>query len=208
MSGLDSLLSKALSSTMESNLDKSMLEKVEQRLIEKYGITLAQSIEDFPKLDTILREFFGDRADRMERHFLGNIINMQESQAPSTGWIAIDDSSLTKLILETLADEDKKNIINSVTDESHVISEIIENAKISQTSGYRKVNFLIDTGFLIEDGNITAPGGKKVSKYKSVLENVKIYIKKNKVAVRVKLTEESIHQSALMKVVCYILNPR
>lgn len=207
MSGLDSLLSKALSSTMENSLGKTTLEKVEQRLVEKYGITLAQSIEDFTKLDTILREFFGDGADRLERQFFGNIINIQESQAPDVGWIAIDNSSVTKLILETLADEDKKNIINNVSDHSCIISEIIEKAKISQTSAYRKVNSLIEAGFLIEDGYIIGNGGKKVCKYKSVLENVKINIEKNKVEIRVKLTEESIHQSVLMKVVCCILNP-
>jgi hypothetical protein len=206
MPGLDLFLSKALNSTIKNNLDKNMLAKVEQRLLEKYGINLAQSTEDFAKLDKILREFFGDGTDNLEKSFLKNIFDMQTPQAPNIDWLTIEDPSLAKLILETLADDDKKNILYTVLDGPRTILGIIENAKISQTSGYRKVNSLINNGLLIEDGYVVIRGGKKISKYRSVLENVEISMEKNKVTIKVKLTKESIHASAVMNSFCCILN--
>src|SRR5438309_10544235 len=204
MSGLDTLIAKSLDSTIKENLSKKTLEKVEQRLFERYGINLTQSIEDFTKLDSVLREFFGDGAERLEKQFLENIVTLeQESKTQNQNWIAIEDPSLAKLILESFGDEDKKNILNSVLDEPRIISDILDIAKMPQTSGYRKVNSLIDNGLLIVQGHITTHDGKKVNKYKSIFENVTINIEKNKVIVKVLLAKESIEKSSVIQVVQY-----
>jgi hypothetical protein len=208
MSGLDTLLAKSLDSTIRENLGKKTLEQVEQRLFEKYGINLTQAVEDFTKLDKVLREFFGEGANGLEKQFLENIVVMQESKTQTPDWITIEDPSLAKLILELFGDQDKKNIINTVLDESRIISEILEIAKIPQTSGYRKVNSLINTGLLIVHGKITTQDGKTVNKYKSMFENVTINIEKNKVVVKVQLAKESLHNSSVMKVVCCVPKSR
>src|SRR5947209_17454865 len=136
MSGLDTLIAKSLDCTIKENLGKKTLQKVEERLFEKYGINLTQSIEDFTKLDTVLREFFGDGAEGLEKQFLENIVTLeQESKTQNQNWIAIEDPSLAKLILESFGDEDKKNILNSVLDEPRIISDILDIAKMPQTSG-------------------------------------------------------------------------
>jgi hypothetical protein len=202
MSGLDTLIARSLDSTIKENLGKKTLEKVEQRLFERYGINLTQSIEDFTKLDSVLREFFGEGAEGLEKQFLENIVRIeQESKTQKPNWVAIEDSSLAKLILESFGDEDKKNILNSVLDEPRIISDILEISKIPQTSGYRKVNSLIDNGLLIAQGHITTHDGKRVSKYKSIFENVTINIEKNKVVVKVLLAKESIEKSSIIQVV-------
>jgi hypothetical protein len=201
MSGLDTLIAKSLDLTIKENLGKKTLQKVEERLFEKYGINLTQSIEDFPKLDTVLREFFGEGAEGLEKQFLDNIVTLKETKAQDPNWVAIEDSSLAKLILESFGDEDKKNILNTVLDESRIISEILEIAHIPQTSGYRKVNSLIDNGLLTVHGHIITHDGKKVSKYKSIFENVTISIEKNKVIVKVLLAKESIEKSSIIQVV-------
>ena len=148
MSGLDTLIAKSLDSTIKENLGKKTLQKIEDRLFEKYGINLTQSIKDFTKLDVVLREFFGEGAEGLEKQFLENIVTLEETKAQDPNWIAIEDPSLAKLILESFGDEDKKNILNAVLDESRIISEILEIAHITQTLGYRKVNSLIDNGLL------------------------------------------------------------
>src|SRR5262249_42495988 len=125
----------------------------------------------------------------------------QESQIRAPSWVAIEDPSLAKLILESFGDEDKKNILNSVLDEARIISEILEIAKVPQTSGYRKVNSLIDNGLLIVQGQMTTHDGKRVNKYKSIFENVTITIVKNKVVVKVLLARESIEKSSVIQVV-------
>ena len=201
MSGLDTLISKSLDSTIKENLGKKTLQKVEDRLFEKYGINLTQAISDFTKLDTVLREFFGEGAEGFEKQFLENVVTLEESKTQNPNWIAIEDPSLAKLILESFGDEDKKNILNTVLDEPRIISEILETAQIPQTSGYRKVNALIDNGLLIVQGHITTHDGKKVNKYKSIFENVTINIEKNQVVVKVLLAKESIEKSSIIQVV-------
>jgi hypothetical protein len=203
MSGLDTLIAKSLDLTIKENLGKKTLQKVEDRLFEKYGINVTQAIEDFTKLDTVLREFFGDGAEGLEKQFLESVVTMEETRTQDPNWIAIEDSSLAKLILESFGDEDKKNILNTVLDEPRIISEILEIANIPQTSGYRKVNSLIDNGLLIVQGYVTTHDGKKVSKYKSIFENVTINIEKNKVVVKVLLAKESIEKSSIIQVVQY-----
>jgi hypothetical protein len=201
MSGLDTLIAKSLDTTIKENLGKSTLQKVEQRLFEKYGINLTQSIEDFTKLDSILREFFGDGAEGLEKQFLENIVTIEEAKNNDPNWVAIEDHSLAKRILEAFGDEDKKNIMNTVLDEPKIISEILEIAQIPQTSGYRKVNSLIDNGLLIVQGHTTTYDGKKVNRYKSIFNNVTINIEKNKVIVKVLLVQESIEKSSIIQVV-------
>jgi len=201
MSGLDSLIAKSLDLTIKENLGKKTLEKVENRLFEKYGINLTQSIEDFTKLDTVLKEFFGEGAEGLEKQFLENVITLDESKTQNPNWVSVEDPALAKLILEAFGDEDKKNILNTVLDEPRIISEILEVAQIPQTSGYRKVNSLIDNGLLIVQGHMTTHDGKKVNKYKSVFNNVTINIEKNKVVVNVLLAKESIEKSSIIQVV-------
>ena len=202
MPGLDTLLAKSLHSIIRENLGKKTLEKVERRLFERYGINLTQSIEDFTKLDSVLREFFGEGAEGLEKQYFDSIVRLeQESKTQNQNWITIEESSLAKLILEALGDEDKKNILNSVLDEPRIISDILEISKMSQASGYGKVNSLIDSGLLIVQGHIITHDGKKVSKYKSIFENVTISIEKNKVVVKVLLAKESIEKSSVIQVV-------
>ena len=201
MSGLDTLIAKSLDYTIKENLGKKTLQKVEERLFEKYGINLTQSIEDFTKLDTVLREFFGEGAEGLEKQFLESIVTLEETKVQDPNWVAIEDSSLAKLILESFGDEDKKNILNTVLDEPRIISEILEIAKIPQTSGYRKVNTLIEGGLLTVHGSVTTHDGKRVNKYKSIFENVTINIEKNKVVVKVLLAKESIEKSSIIQVV-------
>ncbi|HEV2193352.1 MAG TPA: transcriptional regulator [Nitrosopumilaceae archaeon] len=201
MSGLDTLIVRSLDTTIRENLGKNTLQKVEQRLFEKYGINLTQSIGDFAKLDTVLREFFGEGAEGLEKQFLENIITLEETKNNDPNWVAIEDPSLAKQILEAFGDEDKKNILNTVLDEPRIISEILEIAQIPQTSGYRKVNSLIDNGLLIVQGHITTHDGKKVNKYKSIFNNVTINIEKNKVIVKALLVKESIEKSSIIKYV-------
>lgn len=201
MSGLDTLIAKSLDCTIKENLGKKTLQKVEDRLFEKYGINLTQSIEDFTKLDSVLREFFGEGAEGLEKQFLENIVTLEETKTQDPNWVAIEDPSLAKLILESFGDEDKKNILNTVLDGSRIISEILETAHIPQTSGYRKINSLIDNGLLTVQGCVTTNDGKKVNKYKSIFENVTISIEKNKVVVKVLLAKESIEKSSVIQVV-------
>lgn len=201
MSGLDTLIAKSFETMIKDNLGEQTYKKIEDRIFEKHGITISRALQDFKKFDSVLSEFFGQGAVNIERKILGKIVMIQETQNKEKNWITIEDQCLAKLILESLGDEDKKNILNTVIDEPRIISDILEISKIPQTSGYRKINALIQNGMLIPHGFVTTHDGKKVTKYKSVFENIRIEIEKNKVSVAVLPTDESFRNSRVIQLV-------
>jgi hypothetical protein len=202
MSGLDILISKSLKDIVKNNLGDATFARIEKRLFERHGIGFSQAVEDFAKLDSVLREFFGAGAEGIERQIIHKIIILDETKYHEKKWITLEDSRLIELMLKSLGDEDKKNIINAVISQPLIISEILEISKIPQTSGYRKVNSLIDDGILIPQGYTTSHDGKRVTKYKAIFENISISIEKNKVIIKVQPTVESIKESQVMQIVC------
>ena len=199
--GLDNLLVNSLRKSIEENLGKETLNKIEQRLEERYGLGLDQAIKDFHKLDSVLREFFGADADGLEQKFLKNIVSIKKSEQSHSNWVQIKDEELSKIILETFADSDKRLIIGSVMDESLIISDITRKCQIPQTSGYRKINFLINNGLLVSSGFELTQDGKKVKKYETIIENVIMKIVKNSVSVKIQLKKSLLNESSILQTV-------
>jgi len=199
MSGFDSFVGKSLGEIVKTNLGQNTAHNIEQRLFEKHGINLTKAVKDFPKLDSVLREFFGNGAEGIEKQFLQKLITIDQTMKESKEWITIEDRGLTKLILECIGEDDKKNIINAVLDKPKIISDILEACNIPQTSGYRKVNSMIQDGFLIANGYEMTHDGKRVNKYISIFNNIRIEIEKNRVIVQVQLTKESINGSMIIQ---------
>lgn len=198
MAGLDRLLAKSLDAIIRENLGDKTIQKIEGRLFEKHGISLTQSIEQFQKLDAVLREFFGAGADGLEQRFFKSVCDLKVVNGEN--WIMIDNPALTKIILESFGDDDKKKIQSTLNGESLIISQIIEKCAIPQTSGYRKINSLIDDGLLIPAGHISTNDGKRVTKYRSIFDNIKIDIIKNKITVTLHLTKEDLGSSSVFAV--------
>lgn len=200
MGGFDRLLAKSLNETIRNNLGEKTSQKIEERLFEKYGISLTQSIEQFQKIDAVLREFFGAGADGLEAKFIQNICKVK-TKTKSNNWFTIDDSKISQVILESFGDDDKSAIINSVMDDQKIISEILSNCKIPQTSGYRKINQLIDDGILIPTGFEASVDGRKVIKYQTLFDNVKINIIKNKISVDIQLNRPNFNESTVLQTI-------
>ena len=113
-------------------------------------------------------------------------------------WITLEDPKLVELILRSVGDEDKKGIINIVMNQPLTIAEIIEINKLPHTSGYRKINSLIDNGILIPREYITNDG-KRIAKYQTVFETLLIAIEKNKVVLHILASQEFMKQSFTFK---------
>jgi len=197
MAGLDSLLARSLGAAIEDNLGEDALHKIDNRLFEKYGITINQAILDFQKLDGVLREFFGAGADGLEKKIFETVCTLEKSKTSDQEWMTVEDQFLTRVILEAFGD-DRKEILTALLEQPRIISDVLSICKIPQTSGYRKINWLIDNGLLTIHGFITTPDGKRVNKYIPVFENIKINIVKNKVTVKVQLNKESMNNSLLI----------
>lgn len=198
MLGVDSLIAKSLSNVIQDNLSEQTIKKLDDRLVEKYGITLHQAAEDFQKIDEVLREFFGEGAVGIERKIFENICTVSKAKNTDEEWMTVRDSSISKIVLEAFGDEDKKKIISVLMNEPHIVSEVLEICNLPQTSGYRKINSMISDGLLTVEGYITTTDGKKVNKYVSIFENIKIDIVKNSVTVKVKLKTDSVKNSLMI----------
>jgi len=201
MPELDNLLSKSLVLTIKENLGEKALQKIEKRIFEKYGVNLTQSLHDFPKLDSVLRDFFGNGAEGLEKQILRKTITIEEAVKEEPSWLLLESKSLSKTVLGAFADPDKNCIMNSVLKESRIISEILEVCKISRISGYDKVDSLIGEGLLVPDGYVTLHDGKEVTRYRTMFENMKIDIENNKVTVKVKILDKFLEKSSIMQVI-------
>ena len=199
--GLDNLLVPSLRKSIEENLGKETLNKIEEILMARHGLDLVQAIKNFNKFDSVLREFFGAEADGLEQKFLQKIVDIEKSKPSESNWINMKDPELSKTFLESFADQDKKAILGSVMDDPLIIANILETCNIPQTSGYRKINFLINNGLLVTNGFELAHDGKKVKKYETIFDNVKVDIIKNDVTVKVQLKKSLINDSTILQTV-------
>lgn len=106
------------------------------------------------------------------------------------GFITIESPSHMELILESYADADKRKILEITAGTAKSIMEILNTCDIPQTSAYRKVTMLINEGMIIPHG-CSFKHGRKITKYKSIFENVEINMVRNKIQITVKLAEKS-----------------
>ncbi len=201
MSGFDSLLAKSLDNVIRNNLGEKSIHAIEKRLFEKYGISIIQAIQEFHKLDVVLREFFDVGACGLEKKFLESICKLK-SKNKNGNWLLIKDNDVNKTIIEAFGDDDKSNILSVVGENAKIISDILLETKIPQTSGYRKINSLIKDGLLVEDGFIFFQDRRKITKYRSLFDNIKIDIIKNKISVNVQMERPKFNGSTLLQVIC------
>ena len=201
MSGFDTLLVNSLDKTIRDNLGEKPIHAIEKRLFEKYGISITQAILEFHKLDEVLREFFGEGAKGLEERFLENSCKLK-SKNKNEDWLIIKDEKVVKIIIEAFGDDDKSNILNAVGEDAKIISDILQETKLPQTSGYRKINSLINDGLLVEDGFIYTQDTRKVMKYRTLLDNMKINIIKNKMSILVKMKKPDFSGSTILQIVC------
>jgi hypothetical protein len=103
-------------------------------------------------------------------------------------WINIEEEHAIQLILEAFIEPVKKKILNLTMEKVLTVPEILEICEIPRTSGYREINFLKKNGLLIKSFN-RHNDARKICKYRSIFENIKINIEKDKVFVCAKFAK-------------------
>ena len=199
MTGIDHLFAKALDGIIRKELGNKTVKKIEKRLFEKYGISFQQSIEQFDKLDVVLREFFGRGTDGIERKFCEKLFEIKSKKSKEK-WFTLSDNFVNSSILNTYGDPEKMKIIESVNDSPKTTAEILKKCKLARTSGYRKINSLIDDGLLYISDQIIVDN-KRINKYACVFTNLRINISNNKVTVDVQLNNSDISKSSILQTV-------
>lgn len=199
MVGFDHLLAKALNENIHKNLGDKTTAKIEDRLFEKFGLSLTQSIEEFDKFDLVLREFFGRGADGLEQKMFKDIIEIKTKKSKGN-WQTITNQNITSIILEAVGDQEKKKILETTASTPKIVADIVKDVSIPQTSGYRKINNLINSGLLVQSG-FTMKDNKKISKYVCIFDNLKINIEKEKVIIDIQLTQQEQQNSSILEII-------
>ena len=199
MAGLDNLLAKSLDEVIRKNLGSKTVQKIEDRLFEKFGISLTQAMTKFDKLDVVLREFFGRGADGLETKFFESIFQTKTKNSKDK-WYTLYDSRINSIILQAFGDSDKKKILEYVSGTPKIIYDILSDCDLPQTSGYRKINNLIDDGLLLPSGYIVKDN-KKINKYVCVFNNLKINIEKSKITIDVQLSDVDRQESTILQTI-------
>jgi len=199
MAGVDHLFVSSLEKIILDNLGESTVRKIQDRLFEKFGLSITTSIEEFEKLDSVLKEFFGAGAQGLEKKFLDNICSIKSKKDKAEKRFTISDEAISQSIIKAFSDDEMSKILNASIGEPWTISEILEKLDIPKTSGYRKINSLIDEGLLVKSGYEIIANMRRVDKYKSLFDNVTIDFN-NKVTVSVQFTQDVVMNSSVLQI--------
>jgi hypothetical protein len=118
----------------------------------------------------------------------------EKNESSESVWIKIKNPDLVALIVEAYVDQDKKKILNSLSDGPQTIPQILEMFNFEPTHGYRKIQSLIKLGLVRPAGLTIAQNRKKIKNYIAIIEDVSIQIGRNieNVAVRFKKNNNTI----------------
>ena len=202
MEGLDTLLLKAILQSVQDEIDSEKIQNINTRLKQEYGLTFQ---ELFNRLDTMrgaLQQFEPDLKD-IEDKILRNFLTIDKTTLNET-WIAIRDKHLAEMILKTYADADKKMILDFTRDQSETIPKILSLCNLPNTSGYRKMNQLIEEGFVIPSGLAESFEGKRAILYKSVIQKIQITINKDKIVTLISVSKETLRSSHIINMVLFL----
>lgn len=198
-SALDRLLAQALESMIREKLGQKSCERIEDRLHQRYNMSMAESIMNFYTLDATLREFFAAGADVIEEDFAKKLFSIS-SGAKGKQWITIENKDLAQLIFEAYGDREKSLILETAFKSPAVILEILDATGIPSSSGYRIINRLVQDGLLTEVEFAETSDGKKVSKYTALIERVRFEIDIKGLVVQVLLRENILNESQIVRI--------
>ncbi len=198
ISEMDVLLTKFIEKHVSMQLGPDMIQRVKNRLLEK-GYSLTQAIKEFDPLDKTLREFFGKGTDGMLQKIFDEICEMKRDKSGNLKSIVIKDKSFANLILSTYGNQEKKAILEAVSEDSLSVASILNKINLSQSTGYRIISLLINEGLLIEsEHSEVSAEGRKVSLYRPTISLLDIRIKKSDIEIEIHFTRDTIKNSRIM----------
>ncbi len=196
MSGIDRLISTALSTEIKKKLGIDMLKKVERELFLEHGMSIKLSIEHFQKFTNVLKNNSNFDITKFEKDSINKIIKIKKREHNYN--VTIVDTELSDLILELFSDSEARKIISSLLENEYTIPQVLKESKVPKTSGYRKIENLIINGLIIESGKVLSES-KKISKLQCVFQEIKLDIKKEKIIVNGIVTKKMFEKSTSMK---------
>lgn len=202
MHGLDQIIVNAIMHTVKKEISSKDLKDMEQQL-QSHGMQMTEIFYKFPEMKKSLFRFTDD-LKVIEDEILKDFLIVEQDSKASEIWLVIKNQYLTELILKTFSDHDKKAIMDLIRDESDTIPKILERCKIPNTSGYRKMNQLIDEKMVTATGLAETYEGKRAILYKSVIQGIQILVNGNKVVAKISVDSETLDSSEIIRTIIAI----
>jgi len=204
VASLDNFLTKLLDSVIRENLGDETIQKIEARLLEK-GYSLTQAINEFDPFDKTLREFFGKETDEILLKIFNSAFEMKKGKHGNPKSFLIKNKNFINMILSSYSNEEKREILSTVSESAFSFSSILKKVNLSQSTCYRIVDSLIKDGLLIEtDKYKESPKERKVSMYKSTVSLLDIRIKKSVIEMEIHFTDEIIKNSRIIAEIMFL----
>lgn len=199
MRGLDEIIVNAIMHTVKKEISSKDLEDIETQL-QNYGMKMTEIFYKFPEMKKSLFRFTDD-LKIIEDEILKDFLIIEQDPKTPEVWLVIKNQYLTELILKTFADQDKKAIIDLIRDEPETIPKILERCKIPNTSGYRKMNQLIDEKMVTPTGMAETFEGKRAILYKSIIQKIQILVNGNEIVTKIAVNHETLKSSEIINTI-------
>ncbi len=196
MSGIDRLISDALSTEIKKKISLDVLKKVERELFLEHGMSIKLSIEHFHKFTSVLKKNSNVNVKKFERECINKIIKIKKNNDKYI--LTIINSNLSDLVLELFGDTETRKIISSLLEKEFTIPQILKESKVPKTSGYRKIENLIINGIIIESGKILSES-KKIFKLQCIFQEINLDMKKERIVVKGVVSQKMFEKSTSMK---------
>lgn len=187
MGGIDRLIAKALSQKIKQKLDEDKLKILERELFLEHGMSIKLSIEHFDKLNLVLKNILNLNRKKFVNECLNEVIKIQRKGDKYS--VRIIDQNLLDSLLVLCGDNETRQMLNCLFENELTIPQILSEAQIPKTSGYRKIENLIINGLIVESGKVLSES-KRISKYKCVFDEIKIEMKKNDIVFQGVINEQ------------------
>lgn len=202
MRGLDEILMNAIIQTVKKEISAKGYEGIEQQL-QDHGMRVTDMFYRFPEMKRSLFHFTNE-LKIIEDNILKNFLVIEQDPETSEIWLVIKNQHLTELILKSFADEEKKAIMDLIRDTPETIPKILELCKIPNTSGYRKMNQLIDEKMVVTTGLAETFEGKRAILYKSIIQKMQILINANEIIAKILVDQETLDSSEIIQTITEI----
>lgn len=202
MRGLDGILVNVIMQTVKKEINSKDYEGIEHQL-QDHGMRVTDMFYRFPEMKKSLSHFTNE-LKIIEDKVLRNFLVTEQDPKTSEIWLVIKNQNMTELILKSFADEEKKAIMDLIRDTPETIPKILERCKIPNTSGYRKMNQLIDEKMVFTTGLAETFEGKRAIMYKSIIQKLQIFINANEIIAKILVDRETLDSSEIIQTITEI----
>ena len=202
MLGIDVLLAQYFEHHLDTHLGTVIRRKIKDRLFERYGLSLQQSLQQFDIFEKVLREFFGDASEGVLKNLFESVCVVKKqklNKKQKSSFIEVKDETLAKFILESYGDENKKAILLAASDTALTLPEILKKSRLPTSSGYRVFNSLLKDG-LISEIMVNSDKNEK-TKFKTTIKEIKVNLAGAKLEVSIFFSTEALKSSRILATV-------